>query len=173
MLERTGLADLIVRRVETPTDFERFSALLTDYEAALPADLRHKQPSSNKAPGEIYRGRSAAFLAFVDGRAAGCVAVREIDARTAVLKRLFVDPRHRGIGAARALVETALGFLKEQRYGRVVLDTEKHRLRRAYELYVAFGFRECPPYGEVDYACPTFMELDLAGAGRPGADDRI
>ena len=95
----------------------------------------------------------------MDDRAAGCVAVTEIDLETAVLKRLFVRSCYRGVGAARALIETALAFLRDRGYRRVVLDTEKERLRPAYELYRSLGFEECAPYGEVDYRFPTFMEL--------------
>jgi len=47
------------------------------------------------------------------------------------------------------------------RGARLVLDTARERLRAAYELYRSLGFRECEPYGAVDYRCPTFMELRL------------
>jgi len=152
---------LQVRRVENPADFERFAELLAVYEADLPSDLRHKKAPDHEALSASHSGRSAAFLALADGETVGCVAVREFDRETAVLKRLFVRPTHRGAGAARALVETALAFLREQRFGRVVLDTEKRRLQRAYDLYRSFGFEECAPYAPVDYQCPTFMELRL------------
>ena len=151
---------LQVRRVQSAAEFDRFVELLAAYEAGLPSDLRHEQAPSSVLQG-LDSGRSAAFLAFAAGEAVGCVAVREFDRETAVLKRLFVRPAHRGAGAARALVETALAFLREQRFGRVVLDTEKRRLRRAYDLYRSFGFEECAPYAVVDYRCPTFMELHL------------
>jgi hypothetical protein len=58
-------------------------------------------------------------------------------------------------------VAEALTFLRESGYRRVVLDTDKERLRAAYELYGSLGFSECEPYGPVDYASPTFMELRL------------
>ena len=59
-------------------------------------------------------------------------------------------------------MEVALAFLEQHDYRRVVLDTEKQRLQTAYNLYRSFGFEECAPYAEVDYRCPTFMELRLA-----------
>ena len=141
------------------------------YEADLPSDLRHNEDLTGEALDSAYGGRSAAFLVEVDDRVAGCVAVGEIDLETAVLKRLFVRARYRGVGAARALVETALAFVRDRGYRRVVLDTEKERLRPAYELYRSFGFEECAAYGEVDYRFPTFMELRLAP--KQLADDRI
>ncbi|HEX3458841.1 MAG TPA: GNAT family N-acetyltransferase, partial [Candidatus Baltobacteraceae bacterium] len=125
-------------RVETAPQYAQLAELLTAYGAALPSDLRHHQDLTRESLDSAYRGRSAAFLVEVEGRLAGCVAVSEIDLETAVLKRLFVRSGYRGVGAARALVESALSLLRERGYRRVVLDTEKERLRPAYELYRSF-----------------------------------
>ena len=92
----------------------------------------------------------------------GCFAVRERDAETAVMLRLFVQPPARRLGAGRALVDAALEFLQKLGYARVVLDTHKERLRPAFDLYSSFGFVECEPYETTTYACPTFMELRLS-----------
>jgi len=153
---------LEIRRVQRSAAFDRFVELLGLYEAGLPGDLRHKKAPNMEALTASHGGRSAAFLAMCGGEAVGCVAVREVDGATAVLRRLFVLPEHRGAGIARALVEAVLAFAKRQRYERVVLDTDKGRLRRAYDLYRSFGFKECAPFAEVDYESPTFMELRLA-----------
>lgn len=158
-------------RVETALQYAQLGELLIAYEADLPSELRHNQDLTGEALKSAYSERSAAFLVEVDGRVAGCVAVSEIDLETAVLKRLFVRSRYRGVGAARALIEAAVSFLRDRGFRRVVLDTEKERLRPAYELYRSFGFEECAPYGEVDYRFPTFMELQLAP--KQLADDRI
>ena len=148
-------------RAETVAHYTQLRDLLIAYEADLPSDLRHNQDLTKEALDSTYSGRSAAFLVEIDDHVAGCVAVSESDLETAVLKRLFVRPRYRGAGAARALVEIALAFSRERGYRRVALDTEKRRLRPAYELYRSFGFEECAAYGEVDYRFPTFMELKL------------
>jgi GNAT superfamily N-acetyltransferase len=153
------------RRVESSSDFDRLEELLLAYEADLPPDLRHGRVPDPVSLLASYSGRSAAFLAVGEEGPVGCVAVREFDALTAVLMRLFVRPNHRGAGAARALLETAIEFSKERGYGRIVLDSHKRRLRAAYELYRSLGFQECAPYARVDYQCPTFMELQL-GAQR-------
>jgi len=148
-------------RAETVAHYTQLRDLLIAYEADLPGDLRHNQDLTKEALDSTYSGRSGAFLVEVDDQVAGCVAVSEGDLETGVLKRLFVRSRHRGVGAARALVEIALAFMRERGYRRAVLDTEKRRLRPAYELYRSFGFEECAAYGEVDYRFPTFMELRL------------
>lgn len=108
-----------------------------------------------------YAGPNAAFLAMDEGDAVGCIAVTQLDASTALMLRLFVKETHRGAGIARDLVSVALEFLREHRFARVVLDTDKQRLSAAYQLYQSLGFHECEPYGAVDYESPTYMELML------------
>jgi GNAT superfamily N-acetyltransferase len=76
---------------------------------------------------------------------------------------LYVVPNARGTGTGRALLEACIAFSRDGGYRRVVLDTHRHRLKAAYDLYCRLGFRECEPYAAAEYACPTFMELQLAG----------
>jgi ribosomal protein S18 acetylase RimI-like enzyme len=144
------------------TDFQRLYALFAEYENSLPPDLRHGVTPDAESIESTYAAPSAAFLALSDGVAAGCLVTTMLDARSAVMARLYVKPEHRGRGIARALVTTALELMRQRGSSRVVLDTDKTRLRAAYDLYVALGFAECDPYGPVSYATPTFMELRLS-----------
>ena len=113
---------------------------------ALEFDMLHSLPN-------------AAFLALSEGRAVGCVALERIDETTAAVRHLYVQPAARGAGLARALLQTLLQFARRNGYGRVILDTDRERLAAAYRLYLSLGFTECAPLHDVDYACPTFMEL--------------
>jgi GNAT superfamily N-acetyltransferase len=155
-------ADLIVARVETLDAFEMLLAQLLAYERSLDADLRHGREPDLAEVQRAYRDPNAAFLALLDGAPVGCVALTRWDPSTVVMKRLFVDPARRRIGAARALVASALDFCREHKYGRVVLDTERERLPAAYELYRSLGFTLCEPYGPVDYDNPTYLEMVLS-----------
>jgi carbonic anhydrase len=101
------------------------------------------------------------FLARVDGVAAGCIVASEFDASTIEIKRLYVEPEFRGSGAGRALMEAAIAFARERSHRRVVLDTERERLRAAYDLYCRLGFVPCPAYAPAEYPDPTYMELPL------------
>jgi ribosomal protein S18 acetylase RimI-like enzyme len=154
--------ELIVARVETVDAFESLLGLLLAYERSLPPDLRHGSEPDLAEVQRAYRDPNAAFLARLDGDAVGCVAVTHWDAATAVMKRLYVDPERRRIGAARGLVTAALDYCRERNYGRIVLDTDSERLPAAYELYRSLGFKLCEPYGPVEYRHPTFMEMVLS-----------
>jgi GNAT superfamily N-acetyltransferase len=125
--------------------------LIVEYEASLDADLRH----------EVSVPSNAGLVAFVDGRACGCVALDALDAATGVVKRLYVQPVFRKLGVARVLMDTLFDVARERGYVRLVLDTNRDRMPAAYRLYRTLGFEECAPYGDVRYACPTFMELKL------------
>jgi len=142
----------VIERVETEGALRSLRGLLAEYEEDLPADLRHDEDDPHF---------DAAFLARFEDAYAGCVAVTVRDPATAILRHLYVRPAFRGRGAARALSEAAIGFARECRCDRIVLDTEAQRLSAAAALYRSLGFIECEPYARVNYSNPTFMELQL------------
>jgi GNAT superfamily N-acetyltransferase len=150
-----------VRRAQGQSDFQRLHDLFVEYEADLSEELRHGAVPSVIALRETYRQRNAAFLATFEGDTIGCVGVKAFDAERALMLHLFVKPERRGLGAARLLVTTAIEFARAQRFGRIVLDTNKECLVPAYLLYRSLGFQECEPFTTVSYEFPTFMELPL------------
>lgn len=151
-----------ILRVRSAADFRRLHELFIEYEADLRPELRHGTVPKIPDLRAEYERENAAFLALSDGDAIGCVAVRELDPDTALLMRLFVRHRSRGLGAARGLAAAVIAFAQAGAYRRVVLDTNKEHLVAAYRLYRSLGFEECEPFATVTYECPTFMELLLS-----------
>lgn len=151
-----------IRRIEHERDFRAFGELVAEYEAALPENLR--LPDLDRELNDLpqrYGPPHAAFIAWVGGAAAACVGLARIDEGTALLKRLYVAPRFRKHGIARQLVSVCIAEARGRGNTRIVLDTNREQLPAAYALYESMGFAECEPYGCVDYACPTYMELTL------------
>ena len=83
--------------------------------------------------------REAAWIAEVDGERAGSVLCVRKDDRTAQLRLLLVEPRMRGLGLGRMLVERCLEFAREAGYGEMTLWTNGP-LRAARRVYDATGF---------------------------------
>ena len=150
-----GLAENSVR-------WAAFRELIIEYEASLPPDLQHSDLQEELANLEQrYGPPDAAFIALVDEAPAGCIAFARLDRTTAIVKKLYVRTAYRRRGLARALLTALTDTARARGHTRLVLDTDRERLAAAYALYLSLGFRECDPYGAVDYASPAFMELPI------------
>jgi len=81
------------------------------------------------------------WIAEVDGERAGCVFVvrSEKDANTAQLRCLLVDPKARGLGVGRKLVDECIRFSQSAGYRKIILWTNDI-LVAARRIYEAAGF---------------------------------
>lgn len=81
------------------------------------------------------------WVAAIDGERAGCVFVvrSEKDAIAAQLRCLLVDPKFRGFGVGRRLVDECIQFCKSAGYRRIILWTNDI-LVSARRIYQAAGF---------------------------------
>jgi len=157
------MPEVRVSAVRGELDVASLRILLVRYQAGLDPDLRVRDLENELAslPQQYAAPASEAFLARFGTSVAGCVAVRAFDAATLEVRRLYVEPAFRRSGTGRALMEAAIAFARSRGAARLVLDTERDRLRPAYELYLRLGFVACEPYDVADYPTPTFMELRL------------
>ena len=87
--------------------------------------------------------------------------MRQLDARTAEMKRLFVRPTARGQGLGRRLAEAAIAEARERGHARMVLDTIPSKMSEAVALYRELGFREIAPYYENPIDGALYLELVL------------
>ena len=105
------------------------------------------------------------LLAFVDKKACGIGCLKSINEEIGEIKRMYVDPSFRQIGAGRAILQSLLNAAQETGYRKVRLDSPKF-MEAAHSLYRSFGFKEIEPYSEMeippefkDYL--LFMEADF------------
>lgn len=114
-------------------------------------------------PAKYATGRNRLLLALYEGRPAGCVALREIDAHCCEMKRMFVYEKFHGRGIGRSLALEIIRMATELGYATMRLDTS-FRQTEALQLYETLGFKKIAPY----YTLPksvqdslVFMELKL------------
>lgn len=159
----SGIAERYsIRPAAGAADFDAARALFLEYAAWLQEDLCFQGFEQELAtlPGKYAPPDGRLFLACCDGKPIGCVAVRRFDAESGELKRLYVQPDHRGHGIARALGAAAIDAARATGYRRVVLDT-LDRMTAARELYAAAGFREISAYYPNPIPGAQFMERVL------------
>lgn len=117
-------------------------------------------------PGIYALPRGRLLLARVDGKLAGCAAIKPHDNRVCELKRVYVRPDFRGFGLGAQLVRRALDEARAVGYERVVLDSHIS-MRGAHAIYRSLGFTPVaapPDFPERFKPVVVFMECDLTHA---------
>lgn len=91
---------------------------------------------------EVYGGKRDAFFVIDEaGQIVGTVGVKEESPSEALLRRFFVDVKHRKKGYGTALVEKALGFCRDKNYKRVYFRCTD-RMKDAMQLCMKHGFKQ-------------------------------
>ena len=113
-------------------------------------DARYPEEGANHFrldPDEVAPGRGAFLVAYVDGVAAGCGAVRVNEPGTAEIKRMYVLPAHRGRGIAGKILAELEDHARTLGVRQLVLETGA-RQPESIAVYSRAGFVEIPLFGE-------------------------
>lgn len=107
------------------------------------------------------------LLAFVDGVAAGCVCLRQIEReeRACEMKRLWVEAGFRGLRLGRLLVEAAIAWAQQQQFEAMYLDTLPAAMPEANRLYESMGFVRVERYNKNPLTDVVFFRRTLHNAG--------
>jgi GNAT superfamily N-acetyltransferase len=170
-----------LRDAGTPADIALARELFLEYAQWLAVDLCFQDFDNELAtlPGAYAHPRGRLLLAGVKPAAFGCIALRPLSppgtccagpasARSGdatgnaigEVKRLYVQPAHRGEGWGRRLADAVIAEAREIGYRELRLDTLDW-MDDARKLYAKLGFRECPAYYENPLAGVVYMSLAL------------
>ena len=98
-----------------------------------------------KIPTEYCPPQGDVLVAYLDGKAAGTVAIYRMDDEHCELKSMFVEPQCRGHGVASALCKSVINLARIQAYRTVRLTTGV-RQEPARHLYERLGFKIVTPW---------------------------
>lgn len=153
--------------IRTADDPEALATAKRLISAHFAAHSEHHDRASSEAivaalPEPYVPPRGGLWVVFVDGLGAGCAALREIDADTGEVKRMYVDPQMRGNGIARMLANHVIEQARAIGYKRLRLGTLASMVP-AQSLYESLGFQSIPAYRPDEFGHTVFYELMLDG----------
>jgi GNAT superfamily N-acetyltransferase len=114
-------------------------------------------------PNEFAEPSGRLLVAYIDGAAVGCVAMRDLGDGYCEMKRLFVHEAAQGCGVGRRLAEALIQEAKGAGYKAMRLDTSEGQAS-AVSLYGKLGFKRVLPYYEMSAELAQwllFFELNL------------
>jgi putative acetyltransferase len=156
-----------------PQDTEEARAMLAHYGQFLAASpvgstglcLIGYSAELDALPGKYKEDDADLFLARLQGKVAGCVAVSKRvlpDGRLAAeMKRLWTEPAFRGRGLGRALIDAAIAWARSHGCAALVLDTVGDAMPEAGALYRSLGFEETERFNENPIAGVQFYLLKI------------
>jgi len=116
--------------------------ILTILTREYPFDRSAYSDSDLDKIAEIYSGAKDSFFVVEEtGGIVGTVGIKEDSTEDALLRRLFVDPKHRKKGYGSGLLEAAIKFAKEKGYKRIFFRCTD-RMSAAMKLCISKGFKE-------------------------------
>ena len=86
-------------------------------------------------------------VAYIDGEAIGCGAIREFDRNTVEIKRMFVSENARKQGVGTKILSELEEWAKELGFEKSVLETG-NMLPEAVRLYKKSNYTQIPNYGQ-------------------------
>ena len=130
-----------------PFDSDDARRLIAGLNAGLAELYLPEQRFGERFRAHHLEGGGTFLVARSGGTAVGCGALRVVDATTAEVKRMYVDPGYRGKGIGRALLASLEAAARERAVQRLVLETGVHQ-ETAIALYQSVGFRQVNCWGE-------------------------
>jgi len=143
-------------------DIEKVRKLLWDYGQSRNFDsaLGDFQNELDNLPYRYDRPSGCLLLAENEEGAIGCVAYQALSEGCCEMKRLYVDPKYRGLKMGRKLILAICQEAKLSGYKYMRLDTFKH-FHSAINAYEKAGFYAIPPYQKYGADNVLFFEKKL------------
>ncbi|HVW31617.1 MAG TPA: GNAT family N-acetyltransferase [Acidimicrobiia bacterium] len=167
MTARPTTTPVVLRRLRAADDLAGALGLMSGYVAEIRRNLsdRHGLALEEATPDSellvqiagLLEPPQALYLAEVDGRPAGTGGLKEVRPGVAEVKRMYVGPRFRGRGIARALLERLIADARAGGYRSLQLETAVWMVE-AHALYRSCGFTDAPPHPDPEFGAYPGLE---------------
>lgn len=156
------IVDGLGHKSEVISLFDEYTRMLVSLDPSfrLYLDIQHYEDEVRDLEAKYAPPYGRLYLLLVDGKAAGCIALRRLDDRRCELKRLYVRPQYRGCGYSRLLLDRIVSDARAIGYTLMLLDSLPE-LESALSLYHSYGFVETACYNDSPVESTVFMELAL------------
>lgn len=144
------------------SELETVRFLFREYQEWLKIDLCFQgfEQELLSLPGAYSPPRGRLFLAYSEGKVAGCVGLRPFDEERGEVKRLWVRDAFKGQGLGRILLNRVIEDASAIGYRQLLLDTLP-KMEAALRLYESLGFRETWPYTHNPEPGVLFLSKEL------------
>lgn len=156
------IVDGLEHRSKVISLFDEYTRMLVSLDPSfrLYLDIQHYEDEIRDLEGKYAPPYGRLYLLLVDGKAAGCIALRRLDEWRCELKRLYVRPQYRGRWYSRLLLDRIVSDARAIGYTLMLLDSLPE-LGSALSLYHSYGFVETGCYNDSPVENTVFMELAL------------
>ncbi|MBO0989014.1 GNAT family N-acetyltransferase [Delftia sp. SD018] len=151
-----------IRPAHFPEDLDAVVRIFREYVASptVSLDFQDFETEFAALPGKYAAPQGCVLLAWKDGQPVGCAALRQVDAQTGEMKRVYVRPTVRGENLGRRLVEGILDTARHAGYSRICLDVLPE-FQTAQRLYESLGFADAEPVSFNPVPGTRYLGLDL------------
>jgi len=145
-----------------PEHLEIVRDIFREYAQNLGVDLcfQNFESELESLPGKYATPLGCILLAWSEGQALGCVALRSAGGSAGEMKRLYVRPAGRGLGLGVQLATAICARAKTVGYQKICLDTLPS-MKAALHIYAAIGFQPIPAYVFNPVEGAMYLGLDL------------
>lgn len=142
--------------------FSEYTAMLVEGDAAFAGylEIQHYDNELEDLKAKYGEPLGRLFIAYSEGRPAGCIALKPLDTERCELKRLYVRPEFRGNGLAKMLMNLILSEARKAGYKYMYLDTLPF-LDTAIQMYKRLGFYEIGRYNDSPLDSTIYMRKEL------------
>ncbi|MCM1245376.1 MAG: GNAT family N-acetyltransferase [Roseburia sp.] len=143
----------------TNKTFQKFYLITENYYSKIVGGVENRK---SFIPYNISESIQEALIAYIGDVPVACSGLKKYSEKDVEIKRVWVEPEHRGHHIATSMMKMIETKAKQQGFQRTILQT-REIMKDAVKLYVKLGYYRIdnyPPYNELDGAICFAKDLN-------------